>query len=607
MASSTKSSWDKLPDEMILQLISFSKRLRKLCLDDELWKHLCFEKSTWYQALRARRSIFRSTIRPFDSELDASSHSHSTLGDECMAPPALGRRRRERQDMANWDPVFPGERVSWYDEFIHRHAGTCVNWLETPRIHDRGIQAIVEARGMALYNPYEGTDGLGTMLAVSPLDDGSVCLWDVKGTRGQQGRILATSEPDILFINGPGSQNSKRSKKIDTGVTECVSVNNGGSRAFFAVQSHLIEVDLNRLQVVSQESFEWSITTLSAVSEGVPLTVGTALGIHLHDFRRRAMVPHQVVERLDGPRLSETDVLRAIFDSRPLPPYAPLAQPTPISILHLPRPGSHDQVSDDIYVSGRFSNILHYDRRKFPAIAGSIWSGALIKSLTALPYPYSTVDAEVRRLGNSACEPVGRGKAEGQGRTLIAGGGYKSKGSLEVYGLSCGPESGGNATLQNSVMKNRQTAASSTILSVASHGTRIVFSDGSGFIKWFERDGCTECRHLKVGHSGAEEPSSLFASMPASDDMARKIVSTRASDAADEPNQDNILLWTGERLGMVSFTASPLFVETDFEAHEPEADAEDTQRHEYAQKMRRALEQQADEVKFMSSFGYGAR
>lgn len=146
-------------------------------------------------------------------------------------------RWREVQDMANWDPVFPGERVSWYDEYIQRHGPTCVNWLQMPRLHDRGQEATIEARGMALYSPYDGSDGVGTMLAVSPLDDGSVCLWDVKGTCGQQGSVLAQSKPDILFIDGPGSQNARRSKRIDTGVTECVSVNNDRHRAFFAVQS----------------------------------------------------------------------------------------------------------------------------------------------------------------------------------------------------------------------------------------------------------------------------------------------------------------------------------------------------------------------------------
>lgn len=224
----------------------------------------------------------------------------------------------------------------------------------------------------------------------SPRSTTGPCVWDVKGTRGRRGGIVARSKPDVLFLDGPGGQNTRRSKKVDGGIVEGVSVDNSGHRAFFAVQSHIIEVDLNRLEAVGRESFEWSITTLSAVHEGVLLTVGTSLGIHLHDFRGRARAPHDAVERLDGPPTTGTDVLKAIFDPKLLPPYAPLSQPTPISILHLPRAGAPEQASNDMYVSGRFSNILHYDRRKFPAIVGSIYSGALIKSLASLPFPRQT-------------------------------------------------------------------------------------------------------------------------------------------------------------------------------------------------------------------------
>lgn len=359
------------------------------------------------------------------------------------------------------------------------------------------------------------------------------------------------------------------------------------------------------MEVVSRESFEWSITTLSSVHEGVPLTVGTSLGIHLHDFRGRAKASRHVVERLDGPGREQSDVLRSLFDPKPLPPYASLSQPTPINILHLPRAGSQDLVSDDIYVSGRFSNILHYDRRKFPAIVGSIYSGALIKSMASLPFPFSTVDTEVRRRGELTAERMAHMKATGEGRTLIAGGGYNSKGSLEIYGLSTASDSAGRAMLQNSVMKNRQTAASATILSVINHGTKIVFSDGSGLLTWFERDGSTECRRLRIGHSDAEAPSSLFASMPASDDLARKILSTRSKQGQDRPNNDNVLFWTGERLGMVSFTKEPLYEAKDFEAQGPGSAADDEKRERYAERMREALSRQADEVKFMGNLGMG--
>lgn len=159
--------------------------------------------------------------------------------------------------MANWDPGFPGERISWYEEYIQRHADIAVNWFALPRPHrdydpDQMIveEDYIEARGMALYRPDDhredgGDSAVGrsteTVIAVSPLDNGSVCLWDVNGTKEDSGRrrgaIIAKSRPGILFIDGPGADNSLRSKRVDSGVTECVSVDSWHHRAFFAVQS----------------------------------------------------------------------------------------------------------------------------------------------------------------------------------------------------------------------------------------------------------------------------------------------------------------------------------------------------------------------------------
>lgn len=368
----------------------------------------------------------------------------------------------------------------------------------------------------------------------------------------------------------------------------------------------LIEVDLNRLQVVNRHSFEWSITTLSQIQDGTPMTVGTSLGIHLQDFRAPSNFHGDIMERLDGPGSEGDNPFKAIFDPNPLPPYASLSQPTPTSILHLPRPAGDEMMSDDIYVAGRFSNILHYDRRQFPKIVGSIYSGSRISSLTALPYPFSTLDYEVRRRGEFSAERVQECKTSGNGRTLIAGGEYKTKGSLEVYGLDSVDLSSDGEMQQNSTMKNRYTAASSIILSVINHGTKIAFSDGAGQIKWFERDGYTECRRIKIGNSDAPTQASLFASMPGSDDLARKILSTKTQDR-DRPNEDNVIFWTGDKLGMVSFTGDTLFtpeeLQNDKGAKSEDATEEDRQRQLYSQRMREALEKQADEARFVQGLG----
>lgn len=215
--------------------------------------------------------------------------------------------------MENWDPSYPGENVNWYDEYIQRNAPVTVNWLQQPVLRDGPESTYIETRGVALYRPEntsDGRHGLESVLAVSPLDDGSVCLWDVTGTKGRKGAICARSRPGILYIDGPSADNSSRSKRIDSGVTECVSVDSKLHLAFFAVQNRefdvptrfcsgcprrkgkktklfsnadtsstdLIEVDLRRLTVVGCESFPWSITALSTTDAGVPLTVGTNNG-----------------------------------------------------------------------------------------------------------------------------------------------------------------------------------------------------------------------------------------------------------------------------------------------------------------------------------------
>lgn len=149
--------------------------------------------------------------------------------------------------MENWDPSYPGENVNWYDEYIQRNAPVTVNWLQQPVLRDGAESTYIETRGVALYRPDNGPQGrygLEHVLAVSPLDDGSVCLWDVTGTKGRKGAICARSRPGILYIDGPSADNSSRSKRIDSGVTECVSVDSKQHLAFFAVQNRTFHIPI---------------------------------------------------------------------------------------------------------------------------------------------------------------------------------------------------------------------------------------------------------------------------------------------------------------------------------------------------------------------------
>lgn len=174
-----------------------------------------------------------------DGESDGQGSETSNQDDDVDV--VRNSKQEKVRIRANWDPSYPNEEVSWYNEYIHRHAPTVVNWFEPARRKDAHRRwANTEARGLALYRPDGNTSdsvGQDTVLAISPLDDGGICIWDVNGTRGKKGSIFAQSNPGLLFVDGPQSDNSRASKRVDSGVTECVSVDNQRHRAFFAVQS----------------------------------------------------------------------------------------------------------------------------------------------------------------------------------------------------------------------------------------------------------------------------------------------------------------------------------------------------------------------------------
>jgi hypothetical protein len=134
--------------------------------------------------------------------------------------------------MANWDPSYPNEKVNWYEEYIARNAPIKIGWLQQPRNRESAEHEHLEVRGMALYTPLGERD---STFAIAPLDDGSVCLWDITGREARQGSIVARSMSGIL--SSYSNESNKRSKMISTGVTECVSVDSGRKRAYFAVQS----------------------------------------------------------------------------------------------------------------------------------------------------------------------------------------------------------------------------------------------------------------------------------------------------------------------------------------------------------------------------------
>ena len=157
---------------------------------------------------------------------------------------------------------------------------------------DRNGMARREATGAGILY---GADGLASKL-VAPLDDGSIKVWDADAHSSSLGRAVAKSEAGLLSDRGPDLDRATRlaqSQAImtDTGAVECVSIDSGRQKGFFAVQNTLNEVDLHTLQLVSRTPFPFPITALSEAHHSTPLTVGTNWTLHLHDTRKPPPAP----------------------------------------------------------------------------------------------------------------------------------------------------------------------------------------------------------------------------------------------------------------------------------------------------------------------------
>ncbi|KAF7594324.1 hypothetical protein BBP40_009559 [Aspergillus hancockii] len=259
----------------------------------------------------------------------------------------------------------------------------------------------------------------------------------------------------------------------------------------------------------------------------------------------------------------------------------------------------------------------------------TIYSGGRLCGLSSVPAPQF---------------PVFSSSSWPNSHKVVACGEYKGKGSLELYNLTPSGAQGKNGPLDMSsnltpVYQNRQSSASLKVLSVESHGTRIVYSDGDGNIKWVERDGRTEARRFNIntykscngwgqqqfgtslhGRNHAEndnEARGLWnnsSSSRSGDEVARKILPIGGNLTGDE-----ILIWTGERVGRIRFadvhgprededeedyTDISKDVDSDTrEAIRNKKREERRQEREYSGMMRRALERQADEVRRMGGLG----
>ena len=577
------------PDLVSLQLLS--KHFLTITRDNGLWKKLCLRDSQSEAVRRGRDLLFGTPIlvqeaRVFELQRVVAHSASSNGNTKTVSRDTVGIARA----MACWDPSYKFEKVNWYNEYIARHAPLSMGWLQQPYSDAERFREKLEARGMGLWKDAEKN------IVIAPLDDGSVCMWDLgeedSPSHSKNGRIMACSRANLLSVDGPEGTNwqhptGSRARMTSTGVVECVSVDKARNKAYFAVQSGLNEVDLNSLQISSYDRYPFPISALSEANHPISLTVGTTHSLHIHDPRighngRRSSYTYFTsgvdIEQPATQPTTPNDFSRLLSgDTYSVIDYARLFQPLPLSILHLN--------ASTIHVAGRFPSILHYDRRNFPRLASTIHSGGSLCSLTSLPTPKAP--------------------------TLAACGEYNGKGSLELYPLA-GPQT----SLQPLPYRNRTSASSSKLLSLTAHGTRLLFSDSSGVLKWVERDGSTLVRRWNINpythspdqinpaNTAAVNPpalqAGLFNNEPNEGDVARKLLPVNAAKEKSE-----VLLWSGDRIGVVGCRAKPRF---QFEGHEvgddvSEMSGEGVEERKYAGMMRRALERQADEVRFIRGLG----
>jgi hypothetical protein len=229
----------------IVTLQHISKRFLNLGRDDTLWRERCYIDSKFLDTIRRRKEALTSeaTQEPGIRDLARALAAGNGLSDgdsRLVQPREEARDLKEKSNekiriMANWDPSYPNEKVRWYDEYIARNAPISTSWMQQPRHRESAEHEYLEARGMAIYRPPGEEDAA---LIIAPLDDGSLCLWDVNGTRGRKGALVGRSKSGILSVDKDSKpQDGRRSKMINTGVTECISIDSAQNRAYVAVQS----------------------------------------------------------------------------------------------------------------------------------------------------------------------------------------------------------------------------------------------------------------------------------------------------------------------------------------------------------------------------------
>ncbi|KAF1347741.1 hypothetical protein BDV97DRAFT_399953 [Delphinella strobiligena] len=602
---------ESLPDEIVIQILSLldaselvscqqlSRRFCELCRDNTIWKQECFNASR--AEAKRRRQLIDSSTSPLATLRYAFAgwSGPDALEGNISQPARAAASSARSRALANWDPAYPNEKPNYYQEYIHRHAPINVGWLRIPSLAGEGSEPN-EATGVGLL---QHTESGSPQHIVAPLDDGSISIWDIQpretGSPPSQGNVVGRSAVGLLSGTDPTKHSlaNIRSIMTETGAVESVSIDSWQKRGYFAHNNTLVQVDLATLQAVSHESFPFPITALSQTHQN-SLVVGTNNTIHLHDPRNRSkssIDPSLTVEVIGGPTAS----------------HVTLSQPGPLSILN------HTE-DDLIWVAGRFTHLLNYDRRFFPRLRGTVHSGARISCLATLPYSLIARSMDLLQDPSLSIQDLYTAKST-PGTTLFAAGEYKGKGSLEYYNMS--RSSTTSIPRTTNFYQNRQTASSNKLLAVASHGLSTVFSDGDGNLKWVERDGSTAIRTHNI-NDYADPPSfnqsqsqAQIINLPdqsAQGDIVQKILPLEHSQPPSssskriDSNQSDLLLKTGDgRIGILGFGHESLYGKEELEeiVESTEERARKDAERSYQDSMGRLLQRHADEMRYLRLSG----
>lgn len=592
---------DLTPRELInLQLVSRS--FLRVARDDSLWRPLSCESSP--RKTGASASGIRG-LRGHGSSSVAYEHSCSTR--HLLNEGGLASSTR-LQPLAN-----EIDGINWYSEYITRNAAVTTEWLQQPTVlpHDGNSWGSLtqEVRGLGLQrdSAYGGSNKV-----IAPLDDGSFCVWDygplVSGeNRTSRGKILGKSRAGILIPDMSQSACTRQDLSTVLNAGSLVSINSVRQRAYIGFGVGLNEVDSTTLQLISQKTYPSEIYALSEQDSDYEtmVTLATKTDLYIYDPRCAAPLGNQgdATVAIDSSNsFSSVDKLLATASSHKEFGFASLPHHTAISILHPPLPDVNS-----IFVAGRFPSILLYDRRFFPRLQDVAHSGARLSSLTVIPGVFNADLQERQDLRSH--------------HSLIAAGEYKGKGSLEIYPLSA-TSSGSSfddvtpTTIEkDNVYRNRQSAAGSKILSVANHGAKIVYSDGDGNLKWVERDARTPVRSWNIntdwslpklaqrrdriqGHGGGSNGSHRPYVREDKSNVVRKLVPSGGT-----LDEDEFLIWTGDRLGCVGFY--PRLPHSDAESELCE-DEDRLREREYMEGMEATMQAQMDNINWIRFIRFGS-